>query len=180
MKKKYLSEDYKPVVGPDGKKDYRYVGPFFTLELPTDRWKPFIILCWISIGFAVAAVVVAGLVDSLGLRTLYVALPYLMLMVPVALSVPAGWRLSRKHLRMTRDEHEKSALRLKVCAGVAAALAAATLVAEGICLLLHPATPVINELPLLLLMAAMTAVMAGFFRTLKHIPVQTDARGERP
>lgn len=139
MSKKVKEEDYEASVTDKGKTVYTYIGPRYSIE--GARYALINgFLSILSVGFYLAM----GLCDGLGLYNFFVAIPYVVAMLPLCLAVGNAYKLFRKRSHLTRPEYEKGFVRQKTCLGFLSALSLFMLIAEA-ALLIISANQISNE-----------------------------------
>jgi len=77
--------DYAGDVDVDGKPNYRYEGPFYSLNTAPAARKRYLRAAWLAPAFGLVLLIAMGLLNSEGTRNLYVALPHVSIFLPVFL-----------------------------------------------------------------------------------------------
>lgn len=114
MKNRFTS-DYERI----GAGNYRYIGKYFTLPMNEVQKKKAGWWNLVFVGLIFAAVVAAGLVNQDSSRTLWIAIPYFCLFLPVAymgIGAVSFWQVP---LRMEHSAYENSLMQMRrSCKGV--------------------------------------------------------------
>ena len=113
------AKDYHPRLVPDkdgrGMKEiYVYKGPRFVVSLrpplQKEKVKRRLVLYPAA---ALAALILAGLLENRGMRAFYVAVPYVVALLPAVLTLAGGWYAIRISIPLKRAEADRAWRRLK-------------------------------------------------------------------
>lgn len=115
MRKKYLADyELRSVQTPKGHKDEAvYKGNYFIPDMPEDELQKYKV-SFIVLSLIMTALFIAmGLLNNDGTRVLYVALPYAILLLPVAFMFTGAVYFYRFKEKLTRQEYDQSYIRIK-------------------------------------------------------------------
>lgn len=181
--RKYVN-DYKPRLVPDkdgrGMKEiYVYKGPRFTVSLRPPLQKEQVRMRLLLYAAAAAAMLVlAGLLENRGMRVFYVAIPYVVALLPAALTLAGAWYAFRFKEPLKRAEADRAWRRLKwtpvfglACTLVSAAGGAVYMALAGFKLW---------ELVYILLLLAVSLCFAGIWALSRCWKVEELPGGEEP
>ncbi|NLB91776.1 MAG: hypothetical protein GX786_11235 [Clostridiales bacterium] len=103
MKQKKYVDDYKAVIDQYGKTKYHYQGPLYEIK-NQKRWKELLIASWLVTFLSTGLFLLMGFTDHEGSRQMYITLPFVLLLYPVAMNWVNVYKLSfhkKPMIRMT-------------------------------------------------------------------------------
>jgi len=130
-KHKYLGSYVRNLNG-----DYEYTGAYFKIDVPADDLKRIKTWC-VVLAVAIAVLfVLAGLTNAAGSRVMYIMLPYVAAMLPIAFMLADVYHIARYQKPMTLKQYDHSVVQLKAVTIATLGLIAISAVGDIVYLLL--------------------------------------------
>jgi amino acid transporter len=132
MRKKYL-KDYgvQTVKTRKGTKEEAfYKGDYYSTDMPDEELKKYKTAFIMTSALNVVLFVVMGLLNNDASRQLYVALPYVALLLPAAFMLTGAVYFYRSGVRLTRYDYDKSFVRIKAHATASLYISAACVIGD--------------------------------------------------
>ncbi len=141
MKRKRILSDYERRTDADGKDSYIYTGPMFTPNLSRAGLFRFRAAAWILpiVGFLLWLRMC--LLDTEGMRQMYIALPCVSLFLPLCMLIGDAYKITVQRRPAQRAEYERGYAQMRRCSIAVASLSSAVVVAQAVFLLLTGAAP---------------------------------------
>ncbi|NLB91151.1 MAG: hypothetical protein GX786_08040 [Clostridiales bacterium] len=171
MKQKKFVKDYKVIINEKGKKEYLYQGPLYSITQP-EIWKNYIITTW---GLAILNTVLfllLGFVNNDGSRQMYISIPFVALLFPVAMLWVDAYKVTfhKKPMeRMTYIQGFLHSRKMSVTGGIISSLGA---VGEAIYLLLGTSTTQTKEWIVLLTFVVFAGANWMFFVLARRVKLK--------
>ncbi len=170
MKRKRILADYERQTGPDGKDKYIYTGPMFSLDLPPAHRRRYLCICWLVPAVVLALFVGMGLLDTEGLRRMYIALPFVGVFMPLALLFGDAYKLTVAKSEMQRAEYERSVEQMRRCTVSGLVLSGIVFLGQASLMLFGGFTTWV-EVMFLLCAGVQAALFFFFYRSQKKVKV---------
>ncbi len=129
-KKKHGKHKYLGSYVPNLNGEYEYTGVYYKIDVPVESLKR--IKSWCAVMATVIAVlfVLAGLTNAAGSRIMYVMLPYVAAVLPIAFMLADVYRIARYQKPMTQKQYDQSVVQLKAVTIATLALIAISAVGD--------------------------------------------------
>jgi len=164
-KHKYLGSYVQNLSG-----EYEYTGAYFKIDVPADSLKRIKLWCAVMAGSIAVLFILAGLINASSSRVMYVMLPYVATLLPVAFMLADVYHIARYQKPMTLKQYDHSVLQLKAVTVATIALTAISAVGDIVYILFFCASEhIVRELLYLTACIGMTAVSIALFMYQRNI-----------
>lgn len=177
VRERNYAKDYIRQEGGGKKPKYIYQGTWYVVDLSDEEYKKLKFSYGISGIVLFAMLILAGLVNTGGSRTIYVVFPYIITVFPLIYTEIGICNLVFGERRMTQKAYDYSLMRVRKSAAAIAVLAVCSAVGELAYLILessggNPAGEMIY------LMAVTLMAAAAYLLGRRKVPVRTEASGQ--
>jgi len=112
-KKKRGKHKYLGSYVPNLRGEYEYTGTYYKIDVLPDSLKRIKLWCAVMAGTIAVLFVLAGLTNAGSSRVMYVMLPYVAALLPIAFMLADVYRIARYQKPMTQKQYDQSVVQLK-------------------------------------------------------------------
>ena len=172
MKRKRLQADYVRQTEENGKTSYVYMGPKFSLVVTQEERRRYIVTCWLAPALSFLVFVFMGLLNTVGTRVPYVALPYVGIFLPVMILFGNAYKVTVARAEMQRAEYERGILQMRSYTIVGLVFSGATLLGQTALLIFGNTVETMVEWGFWTCAMVLCMIFCAFLQIQRHIRVQ--------